>query len=101
MDGLGVPFLDSSWHGIHGHDLLHEGRGYSSREVPNENVWVFDIGSGNMILEFQDILVQGRGIGLVFFKDHSFGSEPGNGGSSDVFLFKVFIEPGNEVRVGS
>ena len=52
MDGFGIPFLDSGWHGVHRHDSSHEGRGDSSREVPNEDVWVFDIGPGNMVLEF-------------------------------------------------
>ena len=51
VDGFGVPFLDSSWYGIHGHDLLHERGGYSSGEVSNEDVWIFDIGSGDMVLE--------------------------------------------------
>ena len=52
MDGFGIPFLNSGWDGIHGHDSLHEGGGYSSREVSNEDVWVFDIGPGDMVLEF-------------------------------------------------
>ena len=49
MDGFEVPFLDSSWYGVHEHDLLHEGGGYSSREVPNEDVWIFDIGLSNVV----------------------------------------------------
>ena len=52
MDGFGIPFLNSGWHGIHGHDSSHEEGGYSSREVPNEDVWVFNIGLGNVVLEF-------------------------------------------------
>ena len=51
MDCFGVPFLDDSWYGIHGHDLSHERGGYSGREISNEDVWVFDIGLGNMVLE--------------------------------------------------
>ena len=101
MDGFGIPFLDSSWYSVHEHDSLHEGEGYSSGEVANEDVWVFNIGSSNMILEFQDILVQRRGVGSVFLKDHLLGSKPGNGSSSDISLFKVFIELGDKVCVDS
>ena len=93
--------MDSSWHGVHGHDSSHEEGGYSSREVSNEDIWVFDIGSGNIVLEFRDIFVQRRGIGSVFFKDHLFGSEPGNGGPSDISLFEILVELGNKVCVGS
>ena len=100
MNGFGVPFLDSSWHGAHGHNSLHEEGGYSSGEVSNEDIWVFDIGLGNMVLEFRDILIQRGKVGSVFFKDHSFGSEPGDGGSSDIPLFKIFVELGDEVHVG-
>ena len=101
MDGFGVSFLDSSRHGVHGHDLSHEKGGYSSREIFNEDIWIFDIGSSDMILEFRDVLVQRRGVGSVLFKDHLFGSEPGNGGSSDIPLFKIFVELGDKVHVGS
>ena len=51
VDSFGVPFLDSSWYGIHGHDLLHERGGYSDKKVSNEDVWVFDIGLDDMVLE--------------------------------------------------
>ena len=81
--------------------MSHEGGGYSSREVANEDIWVFNIGSSNVILEFQDVLVQRRGVGSVFLKDHPLGSEPGDGSSSDVSLFKVFIEFGDKVCVSS
>ena len=101
MNGFGVSFLDSSRHGVHGHDLSHKGGGYSSGEVSNEDVWVFDVGSSNVILEFRDILIQRGKVGSVFFKDHSFGSEPGDGGSSDIPLFKIFVELSNKVHVGS
>ena len=101
MDCFGIPFLDSSWYGIHGHDSSHERGGDSSGEVSNEDVWVFDIGLGNMVLEFWDVLIQGRGIGLVLLKDHPFGGEPGNGGFSYISLFEVFIELGDEIWVSS
>ena len=52
MDGFGIPFLDSSRHGVHGHDPSHEGGGYFSREVSNEDIWVFDIGPSDVVLEF-------------------------------------------------
>ena len=101
MDGFEIPFLDSGQYSVHGHDLSHEEEGYSSREVSDEDIRIFDIGLGDVVLEFRDVLVQGRGVGSVFFKDHSFGCEPGDGGSSDVSLFKIFIELGNKVHVGS
>ena len=101
MDGFGISFLDGSWYGIHGHDSSHEGGGYSSREVSNKDIRVFYIGPGNVILEFRDVLVQGRGVSLVLLKDHSFGCKSGNGCSSDISLFKVFIELDDKVYVGS
>ena len=51
VDHFGVPFLDGSWYDVHGHDSLHERGGYSSGEVSNEDVWIFDIGPGDMVLE--------------------------------------------------
>ena len=51
VDHFGVPFLNGSWYGIHGHDLSHERGGYSSREVSNEDVWVFDIDLDDMVLK--------------------------------------------------
>ena len=101
MDGFGIPFLDGGWYGIHGHDLSHEGGGYSSGEVPDKDIRVFYIGPGNVVLEFQDVLVQERGVSSVLLKDHSFGCKPGDGCSSDISLFKVFIKLGNKVYVGS
>ena len=101
MDGFGIAFLDSSWHGVHGHDPSHKGEGYSSREVSNEDIWVFDIGLSNVVMEFRDILVQGRGVSSILFKDHLFDSEPGDGGSSDIPLFKILVELGDKVHVGS
>ena len=52
MNCLEVPFLDGSWYGIHGHDALHEEGGYSGREISDEDIWIFDVGPSNMILEF-------------------------------------------------
>ena len=51
VDRFEVPFLNGSWYGIHGHDLSHERGGYSSREISDEDVWVFDVGPGNMVLK--------------------------------------------------
>ena len=51
MNGFGVPFLDSSWHSVHGHDSSHEEEGYFIGEVSNEDIWIFDIGLSNVILE--------------------------------------------------
>ena len=73
----------------------------SMDKVFNEDIWIFDIGLSDVVLEFRDVLVQGRGISLVLFKDHSFGREPGNGSSSDISLFKIFVELGDKVHVGS
>ena len=101
MDGFGIPFLDGGQYGVHGHDSSHEGGGYSSREVPDKDIWVFDIGPGGMVLEFCNVLVQGRRVSSVLFKDHSFGCEPGNGSFSDVSLFKVLVELGDKVYIGS
>ena len=101
IDGFGIPFLDSGRYSVHEHNPLHKGGGYSSREVSDEDVWIFDIGPGDVVLEFRDILVQGRGVGSVLFKDHSFGCKPGDGSSSDVSLFEIFIELGNKVHIGS
>ena len=100
MDGFGIPFLNGGQYGIHRYDSSHEGGRYSRREVSNKDIWVFDIGPGDVILEFGDVLVQGGRVGSVLFEDHSFGCEPGNSSSGDVPLFKVFIEFGNEVHIG-
>ena len=51
VDHFGVPFLNGSWHDVHGHDSSHERGRYSSGEVSNEDIWVFDIGLSNMVLE--------------------------------------------------
>ena len=101
MDRFGVSFLYGSRYGIHEHDLSHERGGYSSTEVSNEDVWVFDIGLGDMVLELKDILIQGRGISSVLFEDHPLGGEPSNGSSSNIPLFEVLIELGNKVWVHS
>ena len=50
-----------------------------------------------MILEFGDILVQRRGVHLVFLENHLLGGEPSDSGSGDISLFEVFIELHNKV----
>ena len=50
-----------------------------------------------MILEFRDVLVQGRGVHSVLFQDHLLGGEPSNGSASDVPLFEGFVESSDEV----
>ena len=101
MDGFGIPFLNGGWCGVHRHNSSHEGGRYSRREVSNKDIWVFDIGPGDVILEFGDVLVQGGRVGSVLFEDHSFGCEPGNSSSGDIPLFKVLVEFDNEVHIGS
>ena len=100
MNGFGIPFLNGGWHGVHRHDSSHDRGRYSHGEISNKDIWIFDIGSGDVILELRDVLVQGGRVGLVLFEDHSFGCEPGDSGSSDIPLFKVLIEFGNEVHIG-
>ena len=100
MDGFGIPFLNGGRHGVHRHDSVHEGGRYPCGEVSDKDIGVFDIGSGDVILEFRDVLVQGRRVCLVLFEDHLFGCEPGDSSSGDISLFKVLVELGNKVHIG-
>ena len=50
VDCFGVPFLNGSWYSIHGYDLLHKRGGNSGREMSNEDIWIFDVGPGDMVL---------------------------------------------------
>ena len=101
VDGFGIPFLNGGRYVVHGHDSSHEGRRYSCGEVSDKDIGIFDVGSGNVILEFRDVLVQGGRVGSIFLEDHSLGRKPGNSSSGNVPLFEVLIELGNEVHIGS
>ena len=100
MDSFGVPFLNGGRYSVHRHDVAHEGRRYSCGEVSDKDIGVFDIGSGDVVLEFEDVLVQGGRVDSVLFEENLFGCEPGDSSSSDISLFKVFVELGNEVYIG-
>ena len=54
-----------------------------------------------MVLEFRDVLIQRRGVCLVFLEDHSLGGEPSDSSFGDISLFEVFIELCNKVWVCS
>ena len=101
VDGFGVPFLNGGQYVVHGHDSSHEGGGYSCGEVSDKNIGIFDVGSGNMILEFRDVLVQRGRVSSIFLEDHSLGCKPGDSSPGNVPLFEVFVELGNEVHIGS
>ena len=58
---------------------------------------MFDDGPGNMVLEFGDVLIQRRGVCLVFLENHLLGGEPSDSSSGDVSLLEVFIELHNKV----
>ena len=101
VDGFGIPLLNGGRYVVHGHDLSHEGGRYSCGEVSDENTGIFDVGSGNVVLEFGDVLVQRGRISSIFLEDHSLGCKPGDGSPGNVPLFEVLVELGNEVHVGS
>ena len=50
-----------------------------------------------MVLEFGDVLIQRRGVCLVFLENHLLGGEPSDSSSGDVSLLEVFIELHNKV----
>ena len=100
VDGFGIPLLNGGRYVVHGHDSSHEGGRYSCGEVSNENIGIFDVGSGNVVLEFGDVLVQRGGVSSIFLEDHSLGCKPGDSSPGNVPLFEVFVELGNEVHIG-
>ena len=57
VDGLGIPFLNGGRYVVHGHDSSHEGGRYPCGEVSDKDIGIFDVGSGNVVLEFRDILI--------------------------------------------
>ena len=57
MDGFGIPFLNGGRYVVHGHGLSHEGGRYHCGEVSDKDIGIFDVGLGNMVLEFRDVLV--------------------------------------------
>ena len=48
--------------GVHGHDVVHQQRGNSCREVSDQDIGVGDIGEGYVVLEGRIILYEGRRI---------------------------------------
>ena len=100
MDGFGIPFLDGGWYGIHGHDSSHEGGGIPAEKYPIRTFRSFILAWATWFWN-SETLVQEGGISSVLLKDHLFGCEPDDGCSSDISLFKVFIELGDKVYVGS
>ena len=57
-DGLLVPVIDGGGDSVHRHNLTHQCRWNSYREISNQNVGVRDIGKGNMVFECRDIFYE-------------------------------------------
>ena len=103
LEGNGhfVPAVNGCKDGVHGHDLVHEGRRDASGEIPDKDVLVSDFGEGAVVLEVGYVFDEGQGIGIVFPFGHVFGGKPGDGGSSGVMVFECGFELGDEAREGS
>ena len=54
-----------------------------------------------MVLEFEDVLIQRRGVCSVFLEDHPLGGKPGDSSSGDVPLFEVFAKLHNKIWICS
>ena len=97
-NGLLIPFVDGGGDGVHGHDLAHEWRGNSSREVPDQDIRVRDVGKGNVVFERGNVFRQGGGVRVVLFALlHSLGGKPGDGVPGDVVVLERSVELCDEV----
>ena len=72
-NGFLVPVIYGGGDSAHGHDLTHERRGNSCREVSDQDVGITNIGESDLILEGRDIFYMGGGVHIVLVLSHSFG----------------------------
>ena len=64
-NSLLVPFVDGGGDSVHRHDSSHEWWGNSSREVPDQDIRVRDIGEGDVVFKGGNIFHQRGGVRVV------------------------------------
>ena len=55
-DGFLVPVVNGRGYCVHGHDVAHQRRWNSCREVSDQDVGVGDVGKGDMVFECKGVL---------------------------------------------
>ena len=106
MNGLFVPVLDGGRNGVHGHDTAHEGGGYPSRVVSDENIFIVNGRHSYVVLEEGGVFHEGWGVFVSSsvpsrFLYHPLGGKPGNGVGYHVMVFERGFKVGDEDREGS
>ena len=75
VSDFGVPFINFTWDGIEGHDLLHEWCRDSGSEKTDENIMVHDASVSDIALESQDVTFERWGELPILF-DYMMGGKP-------------------------
>ena len=105
MDSHFIPVSNCGGDGVHGHDVMHEGSGDSSRVISYKDILIGNFGHGYVILEGRGIDSKGGGVLIsssVFlgFLNHLLDREPGDGIGFNVMVFKGSFKLGGETCKG-
>ena len=60
--GLFIPVVNGRGNGVHEHDAVHQRGRDSCGKVPNQDIWVTDVGEGNVVFEGRNISYKGGGV---------------------------------------